>query len=95
MSELKKAIATGPNEETLYVKLSSIEKSDRDKDETRWEAGKKLREWKSELASYDKDLPRWAEDIIAALPKATQDKIDNTTISIYNTKQKLRAKRPI
>ncbi len=54
----------------------------------------KIDDWKAKMSSTDRKLPRYVEDIITALSPPVRAKIDAYTLDKYNTKKKLRSRKP-
>lgn len=57
-------------------------------------AAKPMKDWERSMAETDAKLPRYAEDIIDAMPKAQQDKLSAKTFEAYNEKKQRRAEKP-
>jgi len=57
-------------------------------------AVKPMKDWERAMAETDAKLPRYVEDIIDAMDKATRDKIDKKTMDAYNEKKQRRAEKP-
>ena len=55
---------------------------------------KPTKEWERAMSETDAKLPRYAEDIIDAMPKAQQDKLSAKTLEAYNEKKQRRAEKP-
>lgn len=51
--------------------------------------------WQRRMEATDIKIPRYAEDIIDALPGDVRAKINSTTLQKYNAKKALRAEMPV
>lgn len=76
------------------VPLTADELTARRAEEAAYEAVKDMMEWKREISETDSVIPRYVEDIIDALPKATRDKINQETLAKYNKKKEVRNRKP-
>jgi hypothetical protein len=54
-----------------------------------------LRDWKCDMAASDAGIPRWAEDIFAALPLETRDAVNAVTKNKIVAKQAKRNSKPV
>lgn len=57
-------------------------------------AEKPMKDWERKMDETDIKLPRYAEDIIDAMPKAQQDKLSAKTLEAYNEKKTRRSEKP-
>ncbi|CAB4139843.1 hypothetical protein UFOVP353_54 [uncultured Caudovirales phage] len=76
------------------VPMNASEITARQAEEAAWEAGRAMREWKTNIAATDSKLPRYVEDILDALDNTTRSKIATETLDAYNTKKTLRGQKP-
>lgn len=57
-------------------------------------AEKPVKDWEAEMAKADKDMPRYAENIIASMDAEQFARLDKKTQLDYNTKIAKRAEKP-
>lgn len=91
---MRKSIATAPGEETNHVDLTTQELAARQAEESQWESEKDVREWVDQIKETDKEMSRQIEDIIDALDTETRGRINTKTLSKYNNKKTVRARKP-
>lgn len=90
----KKAIATAPNKPTEYKALTAAEKREKQEREAAWAADAPNREWQERIRKTDKQIPRYVEDIIDALPANVRASIATETLDKYNEKKQIRSEKP-
>lgn len=89
-----KAIATPPNEKTLYKKLTLEQEETREIEEKEFLEKKPLNDWLQEVSAYDNIMSRALEDVIDVLNNTTRGKINQNTLDKYNFKKEIRSRKP-
>ncbi len=89
-----RAIATSPDRPTERVRLTSEEKSERQKEVEAYLSTVQMRDWEIDMIDSDRELPRPLEDIIDVLSRAAKSKLAAETLDKYNKKKLLRSRRP-
>lgn len=76
------------------VDLSPEDIAQFDADRARAAIEKPIKDWEDEMAKTDKDMPRYAENIIASMDAEQFARLDKKTQLDYNTKIAKRAEKP-
>jgi len=77
----------------VNVPLTPLQEEARDLEESSWQDGKAMREWKSAMSALD-EIPRWAEDLHDAMSATSQERVAKITKDKLAAKKALREARP-
>jgi hypothetical protein len=76
------------------VDLSPVDIAQINAEVAAFTAEKPVKDWEAEMAKADKDMPRYAENIIASMDAEQFARLDKKTQLDYNTKIAKRAEKP-
>ena len=76
------------------VDLSPVDIAQINEEVAAFVAEKPVKDWEAEMAKADKDMPRYAENIIASMDAEQFARLDKKTQLDYNTKIAKRAEKP-
>ena len=76
------------------VDLSPVDIAQINEEVAAFTAEKPVKDWEAEMAKADKDMPRYAENIIASMDAEQFARLDKKTQLDYNTKIAKRAEKP-
>ena len=76
------------------VDLSPVDIAQINAEVAAFTAEKPVKDWEAEMAKADKDMPRYAENIIASMDAEQFARLDKKTQLDYNAKIAKRAEKP-
>lgn len=74
------------------IPFTAAEEAARDAEELAAQNAKPMKDWEASMAATDKDMPRYAEDILDMIGTTG---LNATMVDRYNTKKALRATKPV
>ncbi len=93
---MKNTMAVKPGEDPLHIEMTdeevAIKQTEWDSEDAKQLSEKPMRDWKKQMASYDKDMPRFLEEHITAHHSGLTG--DPFTQERYDTKTLLRSQKP-